>query len=432
MKDLARRVWLATGAAVALFAIYETLKSLLFPGMSITVSHVVTVIVVGILSYFVSQYALNRYVALLSEKDRESAKTEEINRLLSGVLATMHEAVLIVNTDMRIVLHNRAARKLVKLPDTEQSQLEGADAARGNLGPAGAVRLVTATRDPEVHEAFRRALQRKEPSEVRVEPAGTEERAYQLNVAPLGDQLAVGVFFDITRLEQLERVRREFFANLSHELRTPLTAILASSETLLGGAIDDSDNRGRFVEKLHRHAARMTELVSDISDLSAIESGQMELNLEPVRLRAVVAEVMTLLEARRNEAEINFSIDVGDQIVVTADRTRIGQVFYNLIDNAIKFNRPGGSVNISSTVSNGSLEIQVADTGVGIASADLPRIFERLYRADKSRSRRTEGTGLGLAIVKHLVQAHGGEVAVKSELGRGTCFTVTLPAVNSE
>jgi two-component system phosphate regulon sensor histidine kinase PhoR len=120
-------------------------------------------------------------------------------------------------------------------------------------------------------------------------------------------------------------------------------------------------------------------------------------------------------------------MDVGDQIVVTADRTRLGQVFYNLIDNAIKFNRPGGSVTISSMVSNGSLEIQVEDTGVGIASADLPRIFERLYRADKSRSRRTEGTGLGLAIVKHLVQAHGGEVAVKSELGRGTCFTVTLP-----
>jgi two-component system phosphate regulon sensor histidine kinase PhoR len=289
------------------------------------------------------------------------------------------------------------------------------------------VRLITATRDPEVHEAFRKALQRKEPSEVRVEPAGKEERAYQLNVAPLGDQLAVGVFFDITRLEKLERVRREFFANLSHELRTPLTAILASSETLLGGAIDDSENRGRFVEKLHKHAARMSELVSDISDLSAIESGAMELNLEPVKVRAVVAEVMTLLEARRNEAEINFSIDVGDRIVVTADRTRLGQVFYNLIDNAIKFNRPGGSVIVSSTFSNGSLEVRVEDTGVGIASADLPRIFERLYRADKSRSRRTEGTGLGLAIVKHLVQAHGGEVAVKSELGRGTCFTVTLP-----
>src|SRR5262245_47808340 len=395
MKDLARRVWLATGAAVALFAIYETLKSLLFPRMSLTVSHVVTVIVVGILSYFVSQNALNRYVALLSEKDRESEKTEEINRLLSGVLATMREAVLIVNTDMRIVLHNRAARKLVKLPDAERSEVETGSTAGKNLGPAAAVRLVTATRDPEVHEAFRKALQRKESSEVRVEPAGTEERAYQLNVAPLGDQLAVGVFFDITRLEQLERVRREFFANLSHELRTPLTAILASSETLLGGAIDDSENRGRFVEKLHRHAARMSELVSDISDLSAIESGAMELNLEPVRLRAVVAEVMTLLEARRHEADINFTVDVGDQVVVTADRTRLGQVFYNLIDNAIKFNRPGGSVSISSTVSNGSLEIQVADTGVGIASADMPRIFERLYRADKSRSRRTEGTGLG-------------------------------------
>jgi PAS domain-containing protein len=136
MKDLARRVWLATGAAVALFAIYETLKSLLFPGMSLTVSHVVTVIVVGILSYFISNNALNRYVVLLSEKERETAKTEEINRLLSGVLATMREAVLIVNSDMRIVLHNRAARKLVKLPDPEQSELESDGRARRHLGPA--------------------------------------------------------------------------------------------------------------------------------------------------------------------------------------------------------------------------------------------------------------------------------------------------------
>jgi len=258
--------------------------------------------------------------------------------------------------------------------------------------------------------------------------AHRDQRSFQLNVAPLGGDLVVGVFFDITQLERLERVRREFFANLSHELRTPLTAMLACSETLMEGAIDDPNNRNRFVETLHKHAVRMSELISGISDLSAIESGQFELMLKPAPLRRVVADVVALAESRRAGPDVSFGISISDAILVQADRTRLEQILYNLIDNAVKFNRPGGSVNISAEEKDGCVTISVEDTGVGIAALDLPRVFERLYRGDKSRSRKVEGAGLGLAIVKHLVHAHGGELSVVSELGQGSRFTFTLRA----
>jgi two-component system, OmpR family, phosphate regulon sensor histidine kinase PhoR len=415
MRDIARRVWLVTGAALLIFVVYETIKTLLFPGMSVIISHVITVTVVGVMSFFVSRYALARYSAALVEIERHREMTEDTNRLLSAVLATMREGVLIVNSEMRIVLYNDAAARIVKLPAVFEP-----------------FRLVDATRDPSVNGAFRSALERRAAVEARVDMADHAARSFQLNVAPLGRDLAVGVFFDITQLERLERVRREFFANLSHELRTPLTAILAYSETLLGGAIDDRENNLRFIEKVHKHAARMSELISDISDLSAIESGQVKLTLGPVRLRSIVTEVFALTESRRGDSNVSLSVSVAENMRVLADQTRLEQILYNLIDNAVKFNSPGGSVAVTAEEQDGRVTIHVEDTGVGIPASDLPRVFERLYRADKSRSRRIEGTGLGLAIVKHLVQAHGGEVAARSEVGRGSRFTFTLPAARTQ
>jgi two-component system phosphate regulon sensor histidine kinase PhoR len=270
-------------------------------------------------------------------------------------------------------------------------------------------------------------LEERTSVELRVDMADRERRSFQLNVTPLGGDLAVGVFFDITQLERLERVRREFFANLSHELRTPLTVILASSETLLAGAADEPASRTRFLETLHKHAVRMNDLISDISDLSAIESAQIQLTPVPVRLRGVVAEVIALVEQRRADTDISFSASIPDAIFVQADRKRLEQILYNLIDNAVKFNRPGGSVSVTAEEKDGRVVICVEDTGVGIAASDLPRVFERLYRADRSRSQKTQGTGIGLAIVKHLVHAHGGEVSVSSEMGRGSRFTFTMP-----
>jgi two-component system phosphate regulon sensor histidine kinase PhoR len=417
MNDMNRRVWLAVGTAVTLFALFETVKTLLFPRITLIVSHVMTTIVVGVLTFLVSRYALHRYGKALEERALQAKRTEETNRLLSGVLSTMREGVLIVNRDMQIVLYNEAARGIVRLPDPSKLTGRGGDS----------VRLIDATRAPEVHEAFRKALEDKQAVEARVELAGADGSVFQLHTGALGETLAVGVFFDISRLEQLERVRREFFANLSHELRTPLTSILANSETLLEGALYDPENNRRFVERLHKHANRMSELLSDISDLACIESGQVNLALEAVRLRPVVEEVMSLMETKRRSANISLTQSVPDDLFVRADRMRLEQILYNLLDNAVKFNREGGSVSVDAALQGERVAIDVSDTGTGIASIDLPRIFERLYRSDKSRSRKVEGTGLGLAIVKHLVQAHGGEITATSELGRGSRFTFTLP-----
>ncbi|HWN99431.1 MAG TPA: ATP-binding protein [Blastocatellia bacterium] len=454
MKDLERRVWLMTFAALLIFVIYETIKTLLFPGMSVVSSHVITVLVVAVLTFFVSRYALSRYSGALAEIERQTEMSQETNRLLSAVLATMREGVVIVNSDTRIVLYNSAAAAIFKLPANTAGEASGAARSFAGIGKGdseGAThsepsrgtygllppelahqRLVDATRDPAINAAFRRALEEKTSVEIRVEMADFEGRSFQLNVAPLGPRLAVGVFFDITQLERLERVRREFFANLSHELRTPLTAILAYSETLLGGAMDDRENNTRFVEKLHKHAARMSELISDISDLSAIESGQVKLTPGPVRLKNIVSEVIALLEARRSGCNVAFDASISEELVVQADRTRLEQILYNLVDNAVKLNKPGGLVTVTAEGIADKVAIHIEDTGAGIAASDLPRVFERLYRADKSRSQTTEGTGLGLAIVKHLVHAHGGEVSAESELGRGSRFTFTLPVAEEQ
>lgn len=433
---------MVTLAAVITFAVYEAIKTLIFPNMSVVTSHIITVIVAGIFSFFVARYALARYNAALLEVERQTVMTEETNRLLSAVLATMREGVLIVNSEMSIVLYNDAATHIVKLPATEPADWPPVEkdallpAAHTSQPGAGLTRLVDATRDPAINSAFRRALDERTAVELRVDMADRAASSFQLNVAPLGRGLAVGVFFDITQLERLERVRREFFDNLSHELRTPLTAIMAYSETLLDGAIDDPKNNVRFLERLHKHASRMTELISDISDLSAIESGRVGLDVGAVRLRNVVAEVVQLTESRRDDCDVSFTISVPSNLYVQADHTRLEQILFNLVDNAVKFTPAGGSVTISAgqieePMRNAFVKISVEDTGAGITPADLPRVFERLYRADKSRSRKIEGSGLGLAIVKHLVQAHGGEISVTSEVGRGTRFTFTLPSATA-
>ncbi len=355
---------------------------------------------------------------------------------------------MIVHSRMEIVLYNDAAARIFRLPEptspvglpTKPAQIPVKSAgglSDANRQPAvsgrqSRLRLVDATRDPAINDTFRKALDRRETLDARLEMVGSTIKCFYLHVSPLGNDLAVGIFSDVTELERLERVRREFFANLSHELRTPLTAILAYAETLLNGALDDLENRRQFVEKLHKHASRMKELISDISDLSAIESGAVKLAPGPVRLRSVVADVIALAEARGRPSRVSLRVSIPDDFVVQADRSRLEQILYNLIDNAIKFNKEGGEVTVSASERERKVTIDVEDTGVGIPESDLPRIFERLYRGDKSRSRKAEGTGLGLAIVKHLVQAHGGEISATSVFGKGSRFTFTLPASTSK
>jgi two-component system phosphate regulon sensor histidine kinase PhoR len=339
--------------------------------------------------------------------------------LLEATMQSMREGVLVVDGGMRVVASNNAARALLT------------DGLPAGEGPR---RLTEVTRDPSIHDAFAAALERGARAEVKFEAQSRgERRSFDLHVAPLrrrvgaGPSGAVGVFFDITRLERLERVRQEFLSNVSHELRTPLTAILTFVETLEDGATDDPAHNRRFLSVIRRNAERMHTLINDILELSAIEAGTVAVEPGPVRLAPLVAECFTALGSRAAEQGVELRSEVGEADFVHADARRLEQMLTNLVDNAIKFNSEGGRVLIRHERAGGRDRVSVADTGEGIAPEHLPRIFERFYRVDRARSRAMGGTGLGLAIVKHLARAHGGEARVHSEPGRGATFTIELP-----
>ncbi len=228
-------------------------------------------------------------------------------------------------------------------------------------------------------------------------------------------------------------MRSEFVANVSHELRTPLTAIRGYLETLLGGALEEWENARRFLEIVFRHTERLGRLLDDLLDLSNIELGKIQLKLEATDLREALEPVLTIIRRQAEGKSVSLVTDLGaDLPPVLADRDRLAQILINLVDNAVKFTPSKGRVTVSGTVHGGTVEVAVADTGVGIPSTDLPRITERFYRVDKARSRELGGTGLGLAIVKHLVLAHGGELKIESELGQGTTVRFTLPVARSQ
>ena len=354
--------------------------------------------------------------------------------LLQATMESMREGVLVVDRSMRVVAANRAAQALFSSPP-------GAVAER---------RLTEITRNPAIHQAFLSALEQDERAEVKVETMGQERRTFDIRIAPLrrgasndsehvtdnGDLLrtesevlgAVGVFFDITRLERLERVRQEFLSNVSHELRTPLTAILTFVETLESGAIDDDENNRRFLSIIRRNATRMQNLIHDILELSAIEAGTVHVRVAPLKLHNVVADVFTALAARAAERRIELRNEVSPETIVGGDRNRVEQMLTNLVDNGIKFNKEGGHLVVTHRRDEESRRdvINVCDSGEGIAPEHIHRIFERFYRVDRARSRALGGTGLGLAIVKHLARTHGGEARVESG-ANGSTFTIELP-----
>jgi two-component system, OmpR family, phosphate regulon sensor histidine kinase PhoR len=343
--------------------------------------------------------------------------------LLEATMESIREGMLVVDGRAHVLASNNAARALF-----------GEVAA----ATSGERRLSELTRDPSIHAAFAAALEGGERAEVKVEVGAGERRVFDLHVAPLKvragaaaaaeSRRAVGVFFDITRLERLERVRQEFLSNVSHELRTPLTAILTFVETLEGGAIDDPEHNRRFLSVIRRNSERMHNLINDILELSAIEAGTVEVEPAPVRLSPLVNDCLTALASRAEERRITLRNEVPAGVTVRAEARRLEQMLTNLLDNAIKFSAEGGEVRVSHERAAGRDRVHVADAGEGIAAEHVERIFERFYRVDRARSRALGGTGLGLAIVKHLARAHGGEASVRSAPGEGSVFTVELPA----
>lgn len=349
----------------------------------------------------------------LSDTERGQFTTGA-HELLNTLLGTNREGVFVVDGDTRIIASNPAAY----------------DAFARGQGALENKRLSEVIRNPGLHEAFRNALEEGRTSDIRFETV-VQKRIYDVHVAPIlldGKKHAIGFFYDITQIEHLEKVRQEFLSNISHELRTPLTSIMAFVETLEDGAIDDHENNRRFLKVIGRNAGRMHDLIADILELSLIESGNVSINISQVRLRSHVDEVFASLSKKAARRDITLINDCTADAVLQADPVRLEQMLTNLIDNAVKFNREGGTVTVSHTGRDFSEVIAVADTGEGILSEHLQRIFERFYRTDRARSREIGGTGLGLAIVKHLARLHGGEVSVESAPGRGATFFIELPA----
>ncbi len=292
-------------------------------------------------------------------------------------------------------------------------------------------RLSEVIRDLDLHEAFRKAIISQVSADVRLELPTVEKRKFDVHVAPIEldkANLGIGFFYETTQIDRLETVRQEFLSNISHELRTPLTSILAFVETLEDGGIDDTENNLRFLGVIRRNAERMHSLIADILELSLIESGNVTVEIREIKLFTAVQDVLAALSAKAQEREIGLKNQVPSGATVFADTVRLEQMLTNLVDNAIKFNRPGGTVSVDYSTEAGRDVISVTDTGEGILPEHATRIFERFYRADRARSREIGGTGLGLAIVKHLARLHGGEVSVNSALGSGTTFRIELPA----
>jgi two-component system phosphate regulon sensor histidine kinase PhoR len=247
-------------------------------------------------------------------------------------------------------------------------------------------------------------------------------------LAEILNQMAASLEENIQHLHRLEQVRKDFVANVSHELRTPLTAIRGYVEALQDGGKDQPEQLDRFLDIIRAHADRLNLIMTDLLLLSKIESGQIPLKQEPVALASLIDRTVGLLrhliEQKKHTVVATIPRDLPP---ILGDEERLGQVFSNLLDNAVKYTPENGTITVSASAGKTFVEVGITDTGIGIPPQDLPRIFERFYRVDKARSRELGGTGLGLAIVKHLVEGHGGAVSVESSPGKGTTFCVKLP-----
>ncbi|PWW26089.1 two-component system phosphate regulon sensor histidine kinase PhoR [Cytobacillus oceanisediminis] len=236
------------------------------------------------------------------------------------------------------------------------------------------------------------------------------------------------VFHDITELKKLEQMRKDFVANVSHELKTPITSIKGFSETLLDGAMEDKQALKDFLNIILKESDRLQSLIQDLLDLSKIEKQGFSLSIQPMDLTVVLDEVLAITKGKAVEKGIVFDYKREKKpICIDGDVHRLKQVFINIISNAISYTPNQGTIYISLHETGTAVVTEITDTGIGIEAKEIPRIFERFYRVDKARSRNSGGTGLGLAIVKHLVEAHRGSITVKSEVGKGTSFTIELP-----
>ncbi len=343
----------------------------------------------------------------------ESLSSESARR--DAILRSMVEGVLAVDHNHRVLFCNQAVQRILGLKGPVE---EGTP-------------LVGISREPQFLSLISKVLQTGEPITSKVQMPSEDNTVFEAYAVPLDirpHRGALLILHDITGLERLERIRRDFVANVSHELRTPLTAIRGYAETLLSGAMADTENNRRFVEIIQAHAIRLNNIASDLLTLSDLESGRRDTPPGPVSVEDAVSTALLTVESEARIRGVNLVRGDVDDAVVTGHAIRLEQVLVNLLDNAVKFNKAGGEARIDACFQpDGNIYISVSDTGSGIPSDDVPRIFERFYRVDRARSREVGGTGLGLSIVKHVVERMEGTIRVESRLGKGSKFIIVLP-----
>jgi two-component system phosphate regulon sensor histidine kinase PhoR len=343
---------------------------------------------------------------------------KELRRLLDRLRFenARREAILSVDPDLRVTFCNNAFLRAIGF---RGATFEG-------------LSLLELVRDTGLHQLLREVLASGEPRNIRFKLSAAYGRTFEVQATPLAmpaGRGAIAILHDITELERLEQVRKDFVANVSHELRTPLAGVIGYADTLLDGALEDQANNRKFVEIIRSNAVRLNSIAADLLVLSDLESGS-DPDPEVISVQAVLDAAIVTVRSEAREREVLLVSEKTENVFVSGSRLRLEQAILNLLANAIKFNKPGGEVRVGATLNaNHEVSIVIADTGVGIPSQDLPRIFERFYRIDKARSRQVGGTGLGLSIVKHVVERMNGAIEVESQLGKGSVFTLRLPAV---
>ncbi len=347
------------------------------------------------------------------------AQLDQDRHQLRAVLGSMVEGVIAIDGEQTILFANDRAGQLL---DFSVPQAVGR-------------KLWEVIRVRPVHNLVKQLLVRGSAETVTLDGAGLAPRSVTVHAAPLpGDPVggAVLVFHDVSELRRLERLRQDFVANVSHELKTPLSVIVACVETLQSGALEDIENRGKFLERIAAQAQRLLTLIVDLLNLARIESGTEEFTPEELPIADAVAACIERHQerarAKNQRLEAVPPARVPDRgVIAWADADALSHILDNLVDNAIKYTPPDGTIQLSWWADDGKAAIEVRDNGIGIPESELPRVFERFHRVDKARSRELGGTGLGLSIVKHLTQALGGSIQASSRPGQGSAFVVSLP-----
>jgi two-component system phosphate regulon sensor histidine kinase PhoR len=342
---------------------------------------------------------------------------ELVNRLSmeltrrEAVLASMSEAVLAVDGQLNVTFCNHSFQQAV-----------------GDHGTAQGVPLIRMVRDPDLIRVIKHVVDTGEPVRQRVQ---LSSRSFEVNASLLANSTsrgAIAILHDVSPEEHLERIKRDFIANVSHEFRTPLATIRGYAETLLDGGLEDRKNRRKFVEIIQANGIRLNNIAADLLTLSDLEAGRPEPEPGPIPLADAMTSAMRAVEPAARLRGLTLRVGEIPEVVILGYGIRFEQAVLNLLDNAVKFNCENGEVGVEvGRRPDGRVEVCIWDTGIGIPALDLTRIFERFYRVDKARSRQVGGTGLGLSIVKHAIEQMNGTIAVESTLGQGSRFTITLP-----